>query len=100
MNQDSLLKLRAIYPNPFSDHAAVFYTLTEDARVAMSLYNVAGEPVYRLEQDGLRGSNEMIWKGENGSGGRVASGVYLLHLEAHAPSGNWGEEWAEAMVAR
>jgi hypothetical protein len=100
VDQPALVKVRGIYPNPFRDQAAVWFTLTEDAKMTLGIYNVAGELVDTISQQGYAGSNIIPWKGENSSGGRVASGVYILRLEGMTSYGLANVAWNQAVVAR
>ncbi len=78
------------YPNPFHPGEApttIAYKLAADARVTFKIYSLTGAEVFREEiaigEDGGReGLNEFFWDGKNGSGTIVASGGYLLVLEA------------------
>jgi hypothetical protein len=98
--QDRLIKVKGLYPNPFSDKLGVYYTLRVDAAVKMTVYNVAGEPIWKVEQGGKNGKNLLTWAGENESGGRCASGVYLLHLQAIGVDGSTDDFWERAAASR
>ena len=98
--QDHLIKVRGIYPNPFSDRVRVYYTLRVDAQVSMDVYNVAGEPIRSIDQPGKAGVNELIWDGFAGPGGRCASGVYVLHLKAEGVDRTRDGFWDTAVIAR
>jgi hypothetical protein len=98
--QERLIKLRGLYPNPFSLRLRIYYTLRVDARVALRIYNVAGEPIRVLEMEGRAGKNELEWFGDNASGGRCASGAYLLHLQAQGVDGTVDDFWEQAAIAR
>jgi hypothetical protein len=98
--QDSLIKVRGLYPNPFSDKLRVYYTLRVDAAVKMSVYNVAGEPIWSTQLAGKAGKNEVVWAGENEGGGRCASGAYVLRLEARGIDGTEDGFWERAAIQR
>ncbi|MGH2570745.1 MAG: FlgD immunoglobulin-like domain containing protein, partial [bacterium] len=78
------------YPNPFHPGEApttIAYKLASDARVTVKLYTLTGAEVFREEiasggPGGREGLNEFLWDGRNGAGSMVASGGYLLVLEA------------------
>jgi hypothetical protein len=78
------------YPNPFHPGEApttISYKLAADARVTLKLYSLTGAEVLREEiasggPGGREGLNEFLWDGRNGAGNVVASGGYLLVLEA------------------
>ncbi len=100
MVQDSLLEIRGLYPNPFTDQAAIFYTLTENAMTHITIYNVAGEPLWHLVRQGVKGTNLSVWKGENDSGGRAASGIYIIRVYAIVDDENFDTKWVRACVVR
>jgi hypothetical protein len=78
------------YPNPFHPSEApttIAYKLSDDATVTMTIYTVTGGLVFEKEfaaggTGGLAGLNEFQWNGKNGSGEWVASGGYILVIEA------------------
>ena len=78
------------YPNPFHPEDApttIAYKLAVDSRVRLRIYTLSGSLV--LEQEfpsgslgGVEGLNEHQWDGRNGNGQLVASGGYLVSIEA------------------
>jgi hypothetical protein len=71
------------YPNPFNPTTAIEFTVKERARVALRVYNVAGQLVATLV-DGVRApgvTHRAEWDGLNRSGNSVASGVYFYRLQ-------------------
>jgi hypothetical protein len=79
------------YPNPFHPGEApttIAYKLAEDAAVSMKIYTLSGGLVLDEQFDpgapgGIAGLNEIPWDGRNGDGQVVASGGYILVLEAN-----------------
>ncbi|MHB9028619.1 MAG: T9SS type A sorting domain-containing protein, partial [Candidatus Latescibacterota bacterium] len=71
-------ELKGSYPNPFNPSTTITFTLNETRRVALDVYNVAGQKVDTLLNGVLRaGEHSLTW---NASG--RASGVYFCRLEA------------------
>ncbi len=78
------------YPNPFHPSEApttVAYKLDDNASVRLEVYTLGGGLVLRKEfplgtPGGMAGLNEFVWDGRNGKGDMVASGGYLLVIEA------------------
>jgi hypothetical protein len=70
------------FPNPFNPATTIEYTVTEQTRLALDIYDVTGKLVVRLDQ-GVRnaGSYRVKWEGRDTSGRPVASGVYFYRLE-------------------
>lgn len=66
------------YPNPFNPVTKFNYTIPEEARVKISIYNLMGELVEEIINQSLQpGSYEAVWDASN-----VTSGVYVYVLEA------------------
>jgi hypothetical protein len=78
------------YPNPFHPGEApttIAYKLDDDARVTLKIYTLMGglvfEKIFDLGGEGGRvGLNEFRWDGRNGENEIVASGGYVLVIEA------------------
>ena len=75
------------YPNPFNPETWIPYQLAHAADVQLSIYDVKGELVRRLELGyQLPGyytdrTKAAYWDGRNGNGESVASGVYFYALQ-------------------
>ena len=71
------------YPNPFNPTTNIKYTLAEDAKVTLTVYNMLGQRVKTLvdlEQES--GYYTVRWDGTNEIGSRVSSGIYIYRLSA------------------
>jgi hypothetical protein len=99
-DQPNLIDLHALYPNPMRDTGKIFFSLREDAKAVMLVYNVAGETVRVIQLDGKKGKNVLIWQGDNNYGQSVASGYYIIKLKANGVSGLQDQVWARLVVAR
>jgi hypothetical protein len=75
--------LLAASPNPFGDRTAVRWQLARAARMHAEVFDVRGRRVVTL-LDAARpaGPGGIQWDGRDGSGQRVAAGVYFLRVEA------------------
>jgi hypothetical protein len=98
--QPALVIEQGIYPNPFNDEAKLYFSLRVAAHLRLQFYNVAGEPVYRMEMDAPSGMNQALWRGINEVGARCASGVYVLHLTADGADQSHGGFWANLVIMR
>jgi len=98
--QDKLIKVRGLYPNPFSDKLQIYYTLRVDAQCKLTVYNVAGEPIKSIPISGTAGKNLCVWYGDNESGGRCASGAYVLRFDAKGIDGTEDSFWERAACSR
>jgi hypothetical protein len=78
------------YPNPFhpdESPTTIAYVLDDNASVRMRIYTLSGSLVLDTQfasgsQGGMVGLNEIIWDGRNGNGETVASGGYVVYVEA------------------
>jgi hypothetical protein len=78
------------YPNPFHPDEApttIAYKLSDNAFVTLKLYTLGGTLVLRKDfpagsECGRAGLNEFVWDGRDGSGDLVASGGYILAVQA------------------
>jgi flagellar hook assembly protein FlgD len=96
-----VFEIKALYPNPFRDKGTLYYTLGHEAQMEMTIYNVAGEPLWKFDLPGKAGNNTIDWDGKNDLGARVASGIYVIRLKATGSEGSEGVvRWATACVAR
>lgn len=66
------------HPNPFNPSTAIAFTLPEEVRVTVSIYDARGRQVATLI-DGVRaaGRHEVVWDAQH-----LASGVYLYRMQA------------------
>ncbi len=78
------------YPNPFHpdvEPTTIAYKIDDAATVTLRIFSLTGELVRREvfnpgDPGAQAGLNEFAWNGENGDGKLVASGGYLLLIEA------------------
>ncbi len=76
------------YPNPFNPETWIPFDLSEASRVAVTIYNAAGQTVRVLQLGELPAgtyrsrSRSAHWDGRNSLGEPVASGVYYVRIEA------------------
>ncbi len=79
------------YPNPFhppSEPTVVAYKLDDDASVRLRIFTMSGDLVRdetfaRGATGGRTGLNQWTWDGRNARGNLIASGGYLMLIEAH-----------------
>lgn len=76
-------ELHQNYPNPFNPTTLVRYDLPNDASVKLEIYNMLGQRVKTLlNASQTAGYKSISWNGTNDHGESVASGVYLLRINA------------------
>lgn len=70
-------------PNPFNPTTTIRYQLSVHEHVVLGVYDVQGRLIRTLvEESQDPGPRSVNWDGRDGSGQRVASGVYFYRLEA------------------
>ncbi len=74
-------RLLPAWPNPCNPAATIAFELAEPTRVDLGIYDLGGALVSRLVAGSLPGGrHEIAWRGVDGAGRPVPSGVYLIHL--------------------
>ena len=71
-------KLEEIFPNPFNPITNINYTLSQQSKIRLNIYDNKGEKVVTLK-DGIEyaGSHSILWNAMN-----YPSGLYFLKIEA------------------
>ena len=71
------------YPNPANPSTTLRYSLPEDSRVRLVIFNALGQSIRTLVNEQKQaGVYTVRWDGLDAAGGDVTSGVYLYSLEA------------------
>lgn len=84
------LRLFPARPNPFNPSTTVSFEVERTGPVRLGIYDPRGRLVLRLvDEVAAAGRHRVSWDGRDGTGTRVASGVYHLRLDqgARAVSG-------------
>jgi hypothetical protein len=70
-------------PNPFNSAMHVHVVTWSGSGTRLRVFNLAGELVRTFDLDGSAvGPRGVLWDGRDGAGAAVASGVYILRLDA------------------
>ncbi|MDA0746458.1 MAG: DUF5011 domain-containing protein [bacterium] len=81
--QPQAFELRQNYPNPFNPETTIQYSLVEASGVRLTIYNVLGQEMRVLVNEGQGpGMHTVRWDGKDAFGRQVTSGLYLYRLEA------------------
>ncbi len=76
--------LNSNYPNPFNPSTIIAFSLKEDSKVELSIFNVKGQKVSTLSNDYLKkGNHSIVWNGKDNSGRLCSSGVYFYRLKVN-----------------
>lgn len=71
------------YPNPFNPVTNIRFVLPAETRATLRIYDITGRLVKTLVDETMpAGEHSAVWRGRNGSGGSVSSGVYMFELRA------------------
>ena len=74
-------------PNPFNPDTSIAFTLTGDARVSVTVYDMLGRRVRTLLDERIgAGRHVLRWDATDDGGRTVASGVYLYRVSRGAKS--------------
>lgn len=75
------------YPNPFNPNTTIKFSLPEDGKIKISLFNIKGQKVKTvIDNKFAKGNFEIEWNGLDGSGNAVSSGIYFYKLSVNGKS--------------
>jgi hypothetical protein len=79
----TLVILYQSYPNPFSTKAMIRFTIPDNIRISLGIYDISGRLIKTLAK-GIPGAGSyfVVWDGKDDSGHEVPNGVYLYSLRA------------------
>ena len=70
------------YPNPFNPTTTISFSIPEESKVELSIYNIKGQKIIsKLNDQITAGEHSVIWNGEDASGKKVSSGLYFYKLK-------------------
>lgn len=70
------------FPNPFNPSTTIKYSVPNNGRVRIRIYNNLGQAVRLLvDEFNSIGERTVIWDGKDNDGRKVATGVYYYQLE-------------------
>ncbi|MDD4309765.1 MAG: FN3 associated domain-containing protein [Candidatus Cloacimonetes bacterium] len=85
-NEDELapaVSILNVYPNPFSTKLNLQFELPQATQTELCVYNSRGQKVRKLLSENLSsGAHNLCWDGKDKHGRIVASGIYLIQIEA------------------
>lgn len=69
------------YPNPFNPRTTIAFSLPDNGKVELDIYNMRGQVVrHLLDENKTKGSHSVIWNGKDDQNRDLASGVYVYRL--------------------
>lgn len=70
------------YPNPFNSETWIKYEIPMSGKIIINIYDALGQKIRTLSDKGQSpGIYEIPWDGNDGSGKKVASGIYFYQLK-------------------
>jgi Putative redox-active protein (C_GCAxxG_C_C)/FlgD Ig-like domain len=77
-------KLENAYPNPFNPSTKIRFSIPQNEKVRLEVYDIKGKLVNSLIDSEFisAGAYESTWNGKNNRGEKVTSGVYLARITA------------------
>ena len=69
------------FPNPFNPSTNILFTIAEQGKVDLKVYNIKGQLVKTLlNEERAVGTHNIVWNGDDNRGKGVASGVYFVKI--------------------
>ncbi len=73
--------LRQNFPNPFNPSTTIAFSISERARVDLSIYDIRGRRVRTLIRGEVSpGDHTVVWDGTDEKGGKIGSGSYFYRV--------------------
>ncbi|NQV17643.1 MAG: C10 family peptidase [Armatimonadetes bacterium] len=71
------------YPNPFNPFTIISFSIPEDTKVNLKVYNIKGQVVKTLLKEQIEsGEHRITWDGKDDNKKPVASGIYFYKISA------------------
>jgi hypothetical protein len=71
------------FPNPFNPTTTISFSIPNECKVDLSIYNIKGQKVKSLVKESFESGNYSVsWNGVDESGKSVGSGIYFYKLNA------------------
>ncbi len=81
INNQYLVKVENIYPNPFNKQTVIQYQLNQATPITVKIYNCLGQEVKTLVNHyQTPNSYQLIWDGKDNFGKTVANGIYTIKI--------------------
>lgn len=76
----------SVFPNPVTDKATFSYTISEAARVSISIYDICGGIIHTIQDNNaLPGINNVTWDITRANAQRLSPGIYLGKVTITSP---------------
>ena len=72
------------YPNPFNPTTNISFSIVEESKIEISIFNLKGQIVKTLVKTTYqKGYHSILWDGKNNYGDSVSSGLYMYRLKVN-----------------
>ncbi len=79
----TMLSLQANFPNPFNPRTTIRYTLGQNEKIKLTIFDCSGRKIKTLVNAYQRaGVHQVYWNGLTDQGKQASSGVYVYQLQA------------------
>jgi hypothetical protein len=88
------------FPNPFNGETNIIYSLPENRKIELTVYDILGTEIITLVNEfQVAGEYDVTWNGKNTYGAQMPSGIYFYRISAYRGE-NGSKLWmnAKAMV--
>jgi hypothetical protein len=75
--EEDMLTTIGNYPNPFSDWTGIRYEIKQPGEVTFEVYSLLGEKIHELRASARRGSNTILFNGED-----LSPGLYIYVIRS------------------
>jgi len=80
----TVTELTGIYPNPFNPRTTISFSLSQNADVSISVFNIKGQKIRTLVSEKLgTGYHQVEWRGIEEQGKQASSGVYFVIMDVN-----------------
>ena len=70
------------YPNPFNPTTTINFSIPDESKVKIEIYNIKGQKIITLANSKYRtGCHQVIWNGNDENNKSVGSGVYFYNIQ-------------------
>ncbi|MGH1362446.1 MAG: FlgD immunoglobulin-like domain containing protein [Calditrichia bacterium] len=93
--------LQQNYPNPFNPTTTLSWQLPETADVTVEIYNAIGQRIETLiSEQQIAGKHQIVWNARSGADVELASGIYIVRMQAVGVSGKIFNSSRKALLLR
>lgn len=76
-------KLLGNHPNPFNPDTMIRYSVNQDSRITIEIFNIRGQLINLLVDDfHSAGDYSVVWDGKDEKGNTAASGIFFYRMKA------------------